>query len=290
MPAKSEQTRRKIIFGRYLKTLRERCEKRWTPELLGEELQVARTTITRMEGGYTVPGFLLVRALLEIYGATPEDRAKAEQLRAAAKASMARIEHAADMPERYRALRRDEADAKLARTLDTVIVPGYLQTADYAAEVWRGARRLTRSAGGETVAAAERRERQELLTRGDNPLELHALIDEVALRRMIGGPDVMVAQLDHLLTAGTRPNVTIQVLPFALGAYGPLTGALVLLGFADPDEPGLAYLEHIAGGETVENGDDVATLSAVWEDVAAAAASPRRSKQLIRAARDAIGQ
>jgi hypothetical protein len=168
-----------------------------------------------------------------------------------------------------------------------VIVPGYLQTAEYAAEIWRGARRLTRS-DSETVAASERQERQELLTRKENPLELHALIDEVALCRMIGGPDVMAAQLDHLLTASGRPNVTIQVLPFGLGAYGPLTGALVLLGFADPDEPGLAYLEYIAGGQTVENEDGVAMLSAVWDDVAAAAPSPRQSKRLIRAAREAV--
>ncbi|HEV8555207.1 MAG TPA: Scr1 family TA system antitoxin-like transcriptional regulator [Actinophytocola sp.] len=267
---------------------RERCDKRWTPEMLGEELQVARTTITRMEGGYTVPGFLLIRALLEIYQATPGERAEAEGLRAAAKASMARLEHGANMVEQYRTFRRDEADAERVRTLDNVIIPGFLQTPAYAAEIWRGSHRLNPAGGDENGSAAERRERQELLDREDPPLALHALIDEAALRRMIGGPDVMVAQLDHLLAAGSRPNVTIQVLPFSLGAYGPLTGALVLLDFADPDEPGLAYLEYIAGGETVENGDGVATLSAVWEDVAAAAPSPRRSRQIIRAAREAI--
>jgi hypothetical protein len=281
-----EQTRRKIIFGRYMQSMRERCARRWTPELLGDELKVARTTITRMEGGYTVPGFLLVRTLLEIYQATPDERAKAEELRLAAKASLIRVEHAADMPEQYRALRRDEADAVLARTLDTVIIPGYLQTPDYAKEIWRGSRRLNRSAD-EAVAAAEREERQELLTK-EEPLVLHALIDEVALRRMVGSPEVMVAQLDHLLAAGNRPNVTIQVLPLALGAYGPMSGPMLLLEFAQPDEPGLAYVENLGGGETVENGDDVATLSTVWDDVAAVAASPRRSRQIIRAARDSI--
>src|SRR5882672_1845936 len=205
MAAKPEQTRRKLIFGRYMQTLRERCEKRWTPELLGEELQVARTTVTRMEGGYTVPGFLLARTLLEIYKATPAERVKAEQLRAAAKASMARIEHVANMVEQYRTFRRDEADAQRARTLDAVVIPGFLQTADYAAEVWRSGRRLM-PAGDDTEAAAERRSRQELLTRQDNPLELHALIDEAALRRMIGGPEIMAAQLDHLLATSARPN------------------------------------------------------------------------------------
>jgi transcriptional regulator with XRE-family HTH domain len=287
MPSKPEQTRRKVIFGRYMHTLREQCEKRWTPDQLAAELQVARTTITRMEGGYTVPGFLLVRTLLEIYKATPDERAEAEQLRSAAKVSTSLLEHAADMPEKYRAFRIDEADAVVERTLDTVIIPAQLQTAEYAADVWRGAGRLTRSAGGE-AAAAERQERQELLMRKENPLKLHALIDEVALRRMIGGPTVMSAQLDHLLTVGALPNVTIQVIPFSQGAYGPLSGPMILLSFADPDGPGLAYLEYIARSETVENEEDVALLSAVWDDVAAKAPSPRRSRQIIRAARDAI--
>jgi hypothetical protein len=273
-----------------MQVLRERCDKRWTPDMLGAELQVARTTITRMEGGYTVPGFLLIRALLEIYKATPGERAKAEELRAAAKASMARIEHVATMVEQYRTFRRDEADAERARTLDTVIVPGYLQTADYAAEIWRGSRRLAPAGGDESAAAAERQERLELLTRDEAPLKLHALIDEAALRRMIGGPDVMAGQLDHLLVVGSRPNVTIQVLPFSLGAYGPLPGNMVLLDFAEPDEPGLAYLEYVAGGETEENRDKVVALSDAWDEAASAAPSPRRSRQIIRAAREAIAR
>lgn len=279
-----------MIFGRYMQSLRERCSRRWTSDQLAAELQIARTTITRMEGGYTVPNFLLARTLLELYKTSPEERVKAEQLRLAAKASTARIEHAEDMVGQYRALRRDEADAERVRTLDPMIIPGFLQTAEYAAEVWRRGRRAIPSESDESVAAAERRDRQGLLTRGDNPLELHALIDEVVLHRMVGGPEVMTAQLDHLLKAGNWSNVTIQVIPFELGAYGPLQGNMVLLDFADSDMPGLAYLEYIGGGETVEHEGRVANLSAMWEDIAAAAPSPRRSARTIRAARDALAR
>ncbi|WP_158881123.1 helix-turn-helix domain-containing protein [Amycolatopsis anabasis] len=288
MAAGPERTRRKAIFGRYMQGLRERCEPKLTPDALARETHAARTTITRMEGGLTTPGFLLVRTLLGIYGATEEERHRAEQLWEAAKADTTRIVHADDMPAKYRAFRRDESDADFERTLDTVIIPGMLQTPGYAAEVWQGAHRLTRSPGGESIAAAERQTRQELLRRKDKPLKLHALIDEAALRRMLGGPRVMAEQLDHLLAVGTWANVTIQVLPFALGAYGPLAGPMILLSYDSPDEPDVAYLEYIAGGESVENEHDVAALSAVFDDAARKALNPRKSAAFITVIRDGI--
>lgn len=288
MAAQPERTRRKMVFGRYMQALRERCEPKLTPEVLSNEIRVARTTIHRMEAGLTVPGYLLVRTLTEIYNASDAERTKAEQLWEAAKASTTRIEHVADMPAKYRAFRRDEMEASRERTLDTVIIPGLLQTADYAAAIRQGADRLNRSSGGASVASIERHSRQELLTRQDRPLELHALVDEVALHRMVGGLRVMTAQLDHLLAVGRWPNVTIQIVPFRLGAYGPMSGPFILLDYDDPDLPSAAYLEYVAGGETVENTDDVAALSDVWDRVAAAAPSVRRSTEIIRAARDLI--
>jgi hypothetical protein len=140
----------------------------------------------------------------------------------------------------------------------------------------------------ESRAAAERRDRQSLLVRKENPLELHSLIDEAALRRMIGGPEVMIAQLDHLLAMSSRPTVAIQVIPFGLGAYGAMSGPVTLLTFPEDDEPDTAYLEYVAGGESVEDVGDVAGLTAVWEDVAAAAPTVEESAEIIRSIRDAV--
>lgn len=288
MSAKPEQTRRKLIFGRYMQQLREQCAPKITPESAATELRVARSTITRMEGGYTVPGLLLVSALLGIYGASATERERAEQLRQSAKSDTARIEHVDEMPEKYRAFRRDEADAVRERTLDTVVVPGLLQTPEYAAEIWQGARRLKLSAPSEAVATAERQNRQALLTGPAQPLVLHALIDELALSRMIGGPEITVTQLDHVLSVSEQQNVTVQVVPRALGAYGPLSGPMILLDYEPEDGPTQAYLEYIAGGETVDNVADVAALSAVWDDIAAAAPSPTRSAEIIRSIRNSV--
>jgi hypothetical protein len=91
-----------------------------------------------------------------------------------------------------------------------VVVPGPLQTAAYITTIARGRRRLLRSADWEQRAGDERRDRQALLHREHNPLALHALIHEAALRTVIGGPEIMAAQLDHLLAMGKLPNVTIQ--------------------------------------------------------------------------------
>lgn len=288
MTVRPEQTRRKMIFGRFMQQLRERCEPRLTPDLLSRQIHTAKTTITRMEGGYTVPGFLLTSTLLGIYGATEEERTRAEQLRQTAKSDTTRIEHVADMPTKYQAFRHDEADAIRERTLDTVVIPGMLQIASYTSALACAASRLSKVDDIQTVNAAERQSRQALLTRSDRPLILHALIDENALRRRIGGTDVTVTQLDHLLTESKRSNITVQVLPLEMGAYAPMSGALVLLDYAADDGPDMAYLERIAGGETVDNADDVAVLSAVWDDVAASAPSPTASAAIIRRMKEEI--
>jgi hypothetical protein len=183
----------------------------------------------------------------------------------------------------------DECEAVRERTLDTVIVPGMLQTADYAAEIHRAARSRTGRQANETWAADERRDRQSLLFRPGRRLILHSLVDEAVLRRMIGGPAVMAAQLDHLLTMAREPGITIQVVPFAFGAYGAMSGPVTIFTFPEDGEPDSAYLEYVSGGESLEDENDVAGLSAVWHEIADAAPSADESAEVIRSARDALG-
>lgn len=287
MSARPEQTRRKLIFGRYMQELRERCQPRISAESAATQIHAAKSTITRMEGGYTVPGLLAASALLGIYGASNDEREKAEQLRQLAKSDTRRIEHVHGMSDTYRAFRRDEADAVRERSYDTVLVPGILQTAEYAAVLWRGAGRLNKAETGADLGA-ERQDRQALLSGREPVLVLHALIDELALSRTIGGANVAVAQLDHVLSMMERPNVTVQVLPRSAGAYGPLSGPMILLDYAPDEGPTQAYMEYIAGSVTVVNTDDVATLSAMWNDTAAAAPTPEQSAKIIRTIRNGV--
>lgn len=279
-------TRGKRRLGRFIKPIRLRSGLK--PEEVAKLAVCSRQTVTRLESGDNLPRIHLFTTLLGVIGVTQAERDRALQLWEVADADMAVIEHAEDLPAKYRRFRLDESEAARERTLDTVIIPGLLQTPDYASAISHGRRRLDSSEAWESRAAAERRERQELLRRASEPLELCALIDEAALRHMIGGEQVMIAQLDHLLAVTELPNVTVQVIPFDFGAHGAMSGPLFLLSFPEDDEPDAAYTESVVGIETVGKPEDVAALSSVWDETAAAAPSPERSAEIIRAVRNSV--
>lgn len=275
-------TRGKRRLGRFVKQVRLRSG--LDVGQVSALAECARQTVTRMESGDSLPGIHLFLAILGVIGATDQERVEARQLREVADVDTASIEYAEDLSAKYRRFRLDELEASRERTLDLVIVPGMLQTPDYAAALYRGRHLRNKMPEWESRAATERQNRQELLKRKPNPLELHALVDQAVLERVIGGPSVMAAQFDHLLQAAKTPNVTIQVIRKNHGAHGAMSGPLTVFSFPEDDEPDAAYIESLVATESVEN-EDVAALSAVWEEVAAAAPSSAKSTEIIRAAR-----
>ena len=94
--------------------------------------------------------------------------------------------------------------------------------------------------------------RQKLLTK-KGPLGLSVILDESALRRRVGGPDVMTGQLSHLIEMAGLPNITLQVMPFADGAHIAMDGSFVVLRFPGPVPSYLVYLEHMTGQLVIEN-------------------------------------
>jgi transcriptional regulator with XRE-family HTH domain len=279
-------TRGKRRLGRFIRPILERSGLK-TDEVASKAVCEVQT-ITRMLSGRSLPGRQRFATILAVIDATDEEREQALQLYQVADVDTAVIEHAGELTPKYLRFRMDEAEAVNERTLDTVVVPGPLQTAAYAAAISRGRRRLEHSEGWEKRASDERRDRQELWLRGQNPLAIHALVHEAAIRTIIGGPEIMVAQLDHLLKVGKLPNVTIQVVPFGFGAHGAMTGPWCLFSFPEPDEPDSAYAESVTGVDTIEKPEDVAGLSDIWEAIAKAAPSPTRSAELIKKIRDGM--
>jgi Domain of unknown function (DUF5753)/Helix-turn-helix domain len=279
-------TRGKRRLGRYVKPIVDRSGLK--PEQVAKLARCSKQSVYRLLSGDALPRIYLLGTILGVIEATPEERDRAVQLWEIADAGTATIEHAEDLPVKYRRFRMDEGEASRERTLDTVIVPGMLQTADYASAISYGARRLIRADGWQSRAAAERSDRQGLLVRNENPLVYHGLIAEGALRNIIGGPDVMAAQLDHLLARTELPHVTIQVIPSDFGAHGLMSGPLFLLSFPEDDEPHAAYVESLTGMETVEDREAAAALSDVWDEIAAGAPSPERSTEMIREIRDTV--
>jgi hypothetical protein len=279
-------TRGKRRLGRFVKPIRVRSGRK--PDEIAALAVCSKQTVYRLESGDALPSLHRFTTVLEVIGATEDERRRALQLWEIADSDPAIIAHAGDLPVRYRRFRMDECEAIRERTLDTVIVPGMLQTAEYAAEINRAARTRTNRPASDALAAAERRDRQSLLFRANRPLVLHSLIDEGVLRRMIGGPSLMAAQLEHLLAMADEPTITIQVVPFTFGAYGAMSGPITIFTFPEDGEPESAYLEYVTGGETLEDEADVSGLAAVWQEICAATPAPEESARIIRTALDSV--
>lgn len=273
------RTRSKVKLGAFMKALRERAGRKTEPT--AQAVRISRPTITRAESGHNRPGFPLLQTLLGYYGATDDEREEAIRLWEAAKQEPGMVEHYSVMPPKYKAFLRDEAEAASARTLEQTIIPGLLQIPEYTRAVRAAAYAFIRSDVNAEREATSRAQRQHRVD-GTDPLILHFLIDEAVLRRAVGGPAVMADQLRHLLDVMNLPNVTLQVIPFGAGEYGVMTGAVTILGFADKDEPDTVYLEYPAGGECIEDEDDVRKFVATFESAAAKALPVKRSAALIR--------
>lgn len=162
------------------------------------------------------------------------------------------------------------------------LVPGFLQTPDYArAAITRTGPWLDASDVDRRVAA--RKARQEaLLDRGDPP-QIHVVLDEAVLHRQVAGHTAMSAQLAAITEAGSRPNVTIQVLPFSAGAAAGQDGEFVILSFPDPEDPPVAYVEGLMGDIYLESEEELDRFSLAWTSLVSQAHGPDESAAAISA-------
>lgn len=183
------------------------------------------------------------------------------------------------IPPQYRDFISLESQARTARTLETSVVPGLLQTPAYARAVTRAA------LGGLPAATVDslvevRLARQEVL-RADIPLELHAVLDEAVLRREVGGPGVMREQLLRLSELARLPHVCLHVLPFTAGGYVGLTGPFVIFSFPHITDLDLVVLDHLTNSLYLERKEDLEAYCAAFRTTQAHALSTEDSLDLI---------
>lgn len=173
-----------------------------------------------------------------------------------------------------------EGAATLIRSYEPHFVPGILQTEEYARGVMKsGAVGQTRPEDIERHVAL-RMQRQDLLTREGAP-RIWAVMDETALLRAVGGPEVMRAQVDKLIEATKLPNVTLQVVPFSTGPHPGTYGPFVLFRFAMPELPDMVYSEYLTGAVYLDERSEVATHLEVMDRMAAQAATAHRTKEIL---------
>jgi hypothetical protein len=112
-------------------------------------------------------------------------------------------------------------------------------------------------------------------------LAIHAVVDEAALRRVVGGPEVMRAQLRHLVAASYRSSITVQVLAFAAGAHPLLGESVVAFEFADPTNPTAAFVQGTSGYRALDKAEDVRRCVEALDTLRSIALGPKESAQCI---------
>lgn len=172
-----------------------------------------------------------------------------------------------------------EAEAAVIETYEIATVPGLLQIPEYAEAIFRSGPVTTGDKIDRQVEARMRR--REILHRHDDPPRLWAVIDEAALRRPIGGPEVMRAQLDYLLRVGQYPNIDLQVLPFSAGAHPALGIAFTILAFRERLDPDVVYTDTLGAGQFEEDPAEVDRYAATCRHLQAAALSTVMSARFI---------
>jgi transcriptional regulator with XRE-family HTH domain len=172
-----------------------------------------------------------------------------------------------------------EADAVTVRSYESEYVPGLLQTEDYAREVIRSGS-LTATDAEVEKHVAVRMARQERLANGQSP-ELWVVINEGALRRLVGGPAVMRAQLQRLAEESHRPHITLQLMPFDVGAHAGMSGAFTVLSFPEPVDPDVGHVPYNTGNLFLEKPEELARLGLIFNHLRAAALSVSESRNAI---------
>jgi transcriptional regulator with XRE-family HTH domain len=274
---RSSPTVRRRELGALLRGLR--IEKGLTVEEVAERLLCSPSKVSRMETGHGVAAPRDIRDLCDLY----EVRDQAERDR------MMQLSHESkrhgwwqsyDLP--YSTYVGLEVEALSISDFQSSVVPGLLQTADYARAGHEGAMPRLSAADIERRIEAKLT-RQALLTQADPP-SFKAVLDEAVLHRVVGGPHVMRVQLERLIEAARLPNVTLQVITFDVGAHPGLESNFNILDL--PATSGVVFVEGLVGSIYLERPDDVDRYRRVFARLQEIALSPKDTIAAIARIRD----
>ncbi|OLT16063.1 hypothetical protein BJF79_18585 [Actinomadura sp. CNU-125] len=249
-----------------------------TGETVVTELGWDTAKLSRMENGRMRITSGEVMELLEIYGVTGDKRTELVKLAREARQRGWWHNYEDVLKTGFSDYLAFEAEATCYRTYQVQLIPGILQTPDYARAVFRGSR--PRSPEEIERALESRLARQERLTTSERPLHAHVIIDEGTLHRLVGGTVVMRAQLEHLLTMADLANVSLQVLPNATGVHPAVDGPFTL--FAFEGYPDVLYMEHLMGCAYLEKVTETKQASLIFDHLLSSALNTSDSKRLIR--------
>jgi transcriptional regulator with XRE-family HTH domain len=258
-----------------------RAEADLTIDQVAEKLDLSASTISRLETAQTTVRRGDVRELLDIYEVTGTQREELLQLAGQSRQQPWWQEYK-DLPNAGAA--DFEAQAAVIRQYSALLVPGLLQTEAYAREVLRAVR------GDDGEKNLERHlklrmNRQALLTQQESP-QYVVVLDEPVLRRVVGGRQVMHAQLKRLIEASALANLTLRLLPFSVGAHAGMDGEFTIFSYRkDPDvvydDPDVVYVDNIGGGAYIEDPKITNRYNRTFEHLLETSLDPVKSTEVL---------
>jgi len=264
---------RRILLGSLLRRLRE--GRGVGLREAGGHIRATEAKISRIEGGRVPFKERDVADLLTLYGVEDEaERTRVfELLREANRLGWWRGFGQA-LPPWFEAFVGLESAATLVRTYEVQFVPGLLQCPEYAVAALSADRTLSPQ---ERSRRVELRLRRQLVLEQPDAPQLSVVLDEAAVRRLLGGRDTMNAQIRRLIELAGRPAVTIRLLPYSAGVHAAEGGAFTLLRFAGQGLPDVVYLEHLTGAQYIEKPQYVESYVAAMDRISADALSPEQT-------------
>ena len=269
----------RMLLGAQLRRLRE--ANGISREQAGYEIRASRSKISRLEHGRVSFKGRDVADLLSLYGVNDtRERAALESLAERANVPGWWAKYNDIVPDWFEVYIGLEQAASCMRCYEVQFVPGLCQAEDYV--------RAVTTLGHQSAPDEEierrvqlRLARQELLTCPE-PLTVWAVVDEAALRRPIGGPQVMRGQLEHLIEINELPNVVLQIMPFRRGGHAAAGGAFTIVRFAEADLPDTVYMEQLTSAVYLDRCEDSGRYMEVMDRLGAEARPPADTPGLLR--------
>jgi transcriptional regulator with XRE-family HTH domain len=262
-------------LGVLLRSLRTR--KGWTADHVAAQLQVSSSKVSRLENGLRGVSAADISKLCDLYAVEGEQRLHLTQL---ARGSRLRARwQPLGLP--YSTYIGLEADAISISDYGLGIMPGLLQTPDYARAVVRAA--VPRWVPDVVKQRVEGRMLRQQLLFSEHPPRFEAVVDESVLHRVVGSRAIMRAQLQRLLELAELPSVTLRVIPYSAGALPAGNNKFIILRFAQPAVPDVVYIEGLTRDEYLRDPHEVEVYNTTFATLVHLAASPQATRDIISA-------
>jgi transcriptional regulator with XRE-family HTH domain len=255
-----------------------------TVEQVAERLLCSLSKVSRMETGQRGATLRDVRDLCDLYGIT-KDEERARLMTLAREGKQQAWWQPYDLS--YSTYVGLEAAAASIKDYDSGVVPGLLQTPEYTRARHEGT--MPRLDATEIERRVEVTVKRQMVLTNENSPRFWSILDEAVLHRAVGGPAVMKAQLERLIEASSWPGITIQVIPYEVGAHPGLDSIFSIVEFAG-GVPGVVYVEGLVGSIYLERSEDLGRYIQVFERLSTIALSSEDSIALVQKVRNTYAQ